>query len=88
VNPRESALISSLILLWASGGIDRRLWPPLVRLANRFLPDQIAKVCQEHTASGRHVNKEVPFSRWVPAEVTTQASSISEAEAIAALGQH
>ena len=66
--------------------VHRRLWPALVRLAARFSPDQIAKVRQEHTASGRHVNQEVPFPRWVPAEVMKQASSISEAEAIAALG--
>ena len=67
--------------------VHRRLWPALVRLANQFPPDQIAKVRQEHKASGRHVNKEVPFPRWVPAEVMKQASSISAAEAIAALGE-
>ena len=67
--------------------VHRRLWPALVRLAHRFPPDQIAKVRQEHTASGRHVNKEVPFPRWVPADVTKQAKSISEEEAFAALGE-
>ena len=66
--------------------VHRRLWPALVRLAARFPPDQIAKVRQEHTASGRHVNKEVSFPHWVPAEVMNQASSISEEEAIVALG--
>jgi hypothetical protein len=65
--------------------IHRRLWPALVRLAGRFPPDRISKVRQEHTASGRHVNKEVPFPRWVPAEVMKQASSLSEDEAVAAL---
>lgn len=67
--------------------VHRRLWPALVRVAARFPPNRISKVRQEHTASGRHVNKEVPFPRWVPAEVKKQASSISEAEAIAALGE-
>jgi hypothetical protein len=67
--------------------VHRRLWPALIRLAKRFPADRIAKVRQEHTASGRHVNKEVPFPRWVPADVTKQVRSISEAEAIAALGQ-
>jgi len=67
--------------------VHRRLWPALVRLASRFPPDQIAKVRHEHTASGRHVNKEVPFLRWVPADVMKQAKSISEEEAIAALGE-
>lgn len=66
--------------------VHRRLWPALVRLAARFPPNQISKVKQEHTASGRHVNKEVPFPRWVPAEVIKQAESLSEEEAIAELG--
>ena len=66
--------------------VHRRLWPAVVRLADRFPPDQIAQVRQEHTASGRHVNKEVPFPRWVPAVVLKQAKSMSEADAIAALG--
>ena len=67
--------------------VHRRLWPALVRVADRFPPDQIAQVRQEHTASGRHVNKEVPFPRWVPAAVLKQAKSMSEADAIAALGK-
>jgi hypothetical protein len=33
------------------------------------------------------VNKEVPFPQWVPAEVKKEAKSISEDEAIAALGE-
>ena len=67
--------------------VHRRLWPALVRVAARFSPNQISKVRQEHTVSGRHVNKEVPFPRWVPSEVIKQASSISEEEAIASLGE-
>ena len=67
--------------------VHRRLWPALVRLAKSFSPDQIAQVKQEHTSSGRHVNKEVPFPRWVPAEVIKRAKSMTEAEAFAALGE-
>ena len=67
--------------------VHRRLWPALVRLAALFPPNRISKVRQEHTASGRHVNKIVPFPLWVPAEVLKQASAISEAEAIAAFGE-
>ncbi len=66
--------------------VHRRLWPALVRVVTRFPPEAIAKVRQEHTASGRHINKEVPFPLWVPAEVMQQAKSLSEEEAIAALG--
>jgi hypothetical protein len=66
--------------------VHRRLWPALVRLAGRLAPGQIAKVHQEHTASGRHVNKEVPFPDWVPAASMKQAKKLTEAEALAALG--
>lgn len=66
--------------------VHRRLWPALVRVAAHFPADRISKVRQEHTSSGRHVNQEVPFPRWVPAEVMKQAKSLSEEEAFAALG--
>jgi len=67
--------------------VHRRLWPALARLGSRFPPKRISKVSQEHTASGRHVNKEVPFPRWVPARLLKQAKAISEEEAFAALGE-
>lgn len=66
--------------------IHRRLWPPLVRLAKRFAPEQLAQVREEHTPSGRHVSREVPFPEWVPPEVTEQAKIIGEREALAAFG--
>jgi hypothetical protein len=67
--------------------VHRRLWPALVRIADRLQPDQIAQVRQEHTASGRHVNREIPFPVWVPAEVLKKGKSLGEAEAIAAFGE-
>jgi hypothetical protein len=67
--------------------VHRRLWPALVRVAGRFRPDQIAQVREEHTPSGRHATRVVPFPKWVPAEVKEQAKSISEPEALAALGR-
>jgi len=66
--------------------IHRRLWPALVRVAKRFPPAQIAQVHEEHTASGRHVTREVPFPKWVPPEVVEQAKGMSEKEALNALG--
>lgn len=66
--------------------VHRRLWPALVRLAERFQPDQIARIRQEHTPSGQHVIREVPFPKWVPAEVKSEARRIGEQEALAALG--
>ena len=66
--------------------VHRRLWPALVRVAGRFRPDQIAQVREEHMPSGRHATRVVAFPKWVPAEVKEEAKSISEPEALAALG--
>ncbi len=66
--------------------IHRRLWPALVRAAKRFPSAQIAQVHEEHTASGRHVTREVAFPQWVPPEITEQAKRMSEQEALTALG--
>jgi hypothetical protein len=66
--------------------VHRRLWPALVRVAKRFPSAQIAQVHEEHTTSGRHVTREVPFPKWVPAEVINQAKRMSEKKALDALG--
>lgn len=66
--------------------VHRRLWPALFRIARRFPADRIAQVHEEHTASGRHVTREVAFPKWVPAGVAVRAKGMSEEEALAALG--
>lgn len=66
--------------------VHRRLWPALARLAGRFRPEQIARVREEHTASGRHASRAVPFPEWVPAEVLQEAGALGEEEALAAVG--
>jgi hypothetical protein len=66
--------------------IHRRLWPALVRVAKRFPSARIAQVHEEHTTSGRHITREVPFPKRVPAEVINQAKGMSEKEALDALG--
>ena len=66
--------------------VHRRLWPALVRVANRFPSAQISQVHEEHTASGRHVTLEVPFPDWVPPEVLKGATGLSEEEALDSLG--
>ncbi len=66
--------------------IHRRLWPALVRAAKRFSKKQLAQVREVHTDSGRHVAREVSFPKWVPAEVTAEASQLSEEEAVRKLG--
>jgi hypothetical protein len=67
--------------------IHRRLWPALVRVAKRFPAAQIAQVHEAHTTSGRHVTREVPFPKWVPAGVINQAKGMSEKKALDALGK-
>ena len=41
--------------------IHRRLWPALVRVADRFPKERLAAVDEEHTASGAHRTIEIPF---------------------------
>jgi len=67
--------------------VHRRLWPALVRVAQRFSSAQIAQVQEEHTSSGRHVTHEVPFPDWVPPDVAERAKNVSEGEALSALGR-
>jgi hypothetical protein len=66
--------------------VHSRLWPALVRTADRFSKDQLAKVWDEHTPSGRHSSRKVAFPKWVPDAVKRRAGKMSEEEALAALG--
>ena len=66
--------------------VHRRLWPALVRLARNFARRDLAAVQEIHTASGRHVERTVPFPRWVPPAVKRAARRLAIADARAALG--
>jgi hypothetical protein len=66
--------------------VHRRLWAALVRAAKRFPRKRLAQVHEVHTASGRHVTKEVPYPKWVPVETSAQATRLSEDEAVFKLG--
>ena len=66
--------------------VHRRLWPALVRVAKQFPPNTIAQLHEEHTESGRHITREVPFPEWVPADVLEEAKKISDADALRAFG--
>jgi hypothetical protein len=65
--------------------VHRRVWPALVRVADRFTPKQLAVLHEEHTASGAHRVVEQPFPDWVPADVTLAAAQLSIDEALAQL---
>lgn len=66
--------------------VHRRLWPALVCAAARFPKARLAAVREVHAPTGRHVVRETPFPRWVPAEVSREAAHLSEDEALDALG--
>lgn len=65
--------------------VHRRLWPALVALAGEIGRDRLARVDQEHTDSGKHVNKVTPYPAWVPADVKKAARSVDLNEARASL---
>jgi hypothetical protein len=65
--------------------IHRRLWPALVRVADRFPKERLAAVDEEHTASGAHRTIEIPFPEWVPAPQITAATLLTVDDALAQL---
>jgi hypothetical protein len=66
--------------------VHRRLWPSLIHVADRFAPERLARVEQEHTASGRHVNHETPFPLWADQLSRDAATMLTDDEALTALG--
>jgi hypothetical protein len=67
--------------------IHRRLWPALVRLADKLRKKSLAAIHEDHTASGWHRMVERPFPQWVAPEVRAIADHLSEEEAISQLGE-
>lgn len=65
--------------------VHRRTWPALVRLADRFPPERLAAVVEEHTSSGAHRVNEVPFPDWVPDEARRAGAKLSVEDALALL---
>ena len=62
--------------------VHRRLWPAVVRVADRFPADRLAQIREVHTEAGRHRVEETPFPDWVPPLVLSDATGLSEEEAI------
>ena len=65
--------------------VHRRVWPALVKLAPRFPSDRLAKIWEEHTATGAHRAMSLPFPQWVPFEVASDAEKLAEQAAEALL---
>jgi hypothetical protein len=65
--------------------VHRRLWPALVRVADRLPSDRLAAIHEEHTTSGGHRVSEQPFPTWVPPDVLQAAEDLAIDEALATL---
>ena len=61
--------------------VHRRLWPALARLERSFTRQQLAQIHQEHTASGKHMNRVIAFPAWVPESVLAASRRMSAEEA-------
>ena len=57
--------------------VHRRLWPALIRLADRFDRDRLAAIREIHTPSGKHKIEVTPYPEWVPADVIRAAAKLS-----------
>jgi hypothetical protein len=65
--------------------VHRRLWPALVRVADRLSPARLASIEEHHTASGAHRKVETPFPDWVPRDAIEAAGLMTDAQAFDAL---
>ena len=65
--------------------VHRRLWPALVRLAERFDTDRLAAITEVHTAGGKHKVEITSFPDWVSAQVMRAARKLPIEEAAALL---
>jgi hypothetical protein len=61
--------------------VHRRLWPALVRLADRFDDTALLVVGQEHTRTGAHRATRSPLVDWVSVDVVDAAARLSAADA-------
>jgi hypothetical protein len=65
--------------------VHRRLWPALARVADRFPPERVAAIHEEHTSTGAHRVHAEPFPDWVPGDVLAAAQDLSADDALAQL---
>ena len=61
--------------------VHERLWPALVRIADRFAPERLARVREVHSANGKHVLEKTPFPDWVPKRIVQAGENLDEAAA-------
>jgi hypothetical protein len=61
--------------------VHRRLWPSLVRLAERFDARRLAAIREIHTATGKHRIEVTAFPEWVSSEIIRAAAKLTVKEA-------
>jgi hypothetical protein len=66
--------------------VHRRLWPALICASDVIGTERLARVEQEHTARGHHVNHETPFPQWADADSLSAAASMTPSDALHQLG--
>ncbi len=65
--------------------VHRRLWPALARLSESLKPGRLAIVDEVHTREGHRV-RSTPFREWVGRDILAEAETMTEADALRALG--
>ena len=66
--------------------IHRRLWPAIVRLADRLPKSGLAAIREQHTSRGSHRVTATPFPGWVPKDVLAAGRRLPITEALAQVG--
>jgi hypothetical protein len=66
--------------------VHRRLWPALVRLSSEIGRARLPCIIEQHTATGAHKNRTVPFSTFIPNQIKIEGSNLSREEAFSMLG--
>jgi len=84
IRASESVLVCRLVASKVTF-IHQRMWPALVRIGHQLPPKQLARLYEQHTASGRHKLTKIPFPAWIPADVSASAKLLEEAAAWATL---
>jgi hypothetical protein len=61
--------------------VHERLWPVLVRAADAFPREHLARIREAHRDDGKHIVEASAFPGWVPADVVRQAAELPSAAA-------
>ena len=65
--------------------VHRRLWPALVRVADRFPAERLAAIDEVHTETGVHRTVAIHFPEWVPDDDVAAGALLTVDEALSLL---